>query len=99
MARSEEGKRKLKENHAANAALAFYVERQGRPWISIRAHLPRVMAELGLGDTWSRRKKATLACLAVLQERGCLPPPGYIPPWKRQDGWMAMEQERERRAW
>lgn len=69
----------------SSRALAFYCEREGITWTSIREAVNVIAPALGVVMTKKRRSHLAIECMDILSERGITPPPGYVPPWQRPD--------------
>lgn len=67
-----------------NRTIAYYVEKAGLRWTTIRKVLPHVCAALKvpyLGAT--PRSLLVHECCVVLRKRGFTVPPEYVAPWLR----------------
>lgn len=67
-----------------NRTLAYYVEKAGLPWTTIRKVLPHVAAALKVPYGYDTPRSLVVhECCAVLRKRGLDVPADYQPPWER----------------
>lgn len=71
---------KRKDSHRS---IAFFWERSGQKWTSLRDVLPGVAAACGVRIDGKRRSDVAIECAEALPRMGFVPPNGYVAPWHR----------------